>query len=56
MDLEFWYLPLVQTEKKGMFPMEVCVLMANQRYSMKLNPEQVRISLQVLKWTRSNLI
>lgn len=39
--LEQWQLPLIQTEKDGWFPMEVCVLESNQRYQYKLNPDQV---------------
>ncbi|CAL3971616.1 unnamed protein product [Diplocarpon coronariae] len=39
-DLQYWYLPLVVTEKAGMFPMELCTLVPNQRYNYKLSPEQ----------------
>ncbi|KAI9745991.1 MAG: hypothetical protein M1818_000672 [Claussenomyces sp. TS43310] len=39
-ELEFHYLPLVLTTKDGMFPMEVCTIMPNQRYVFKTSPEQ----------------
>jgi PAZ domain len=39
--IDHWYLPLVETEKHGWFPMEICVLESNQRYQFKLTPEQV---------------
>ncbi|KAH8819457.1 eukaryotic translation initiation factor-like protein 2C 2 [Xylogone sp. PMI_703] len=38
--LNFWYLPLIETEKAGTFPMEVCVLLPNQRYNFKLDQDQ----------------
>lgn len=38
--LEYWYLPLIETEKVGFFPMEVCTLIPNQRFMYKLGPEQ----------------
>jgi eukaryotic translation initiation factor 2C len=38
--LEHWYLPLVKTEKDGVFPMEVCTIAPNQRYNFKLSPDQ----------------
>jgi eukaryotic translation initiation factor 2C len=38
--LEFWYLPLIETTREGFFPMELCVLNANQRYQFKLSPDQ----------------
>lgn len=41
MDLQFWYLPLIVTDKAGMFPMELCHLIPNQRYNYKLSPDQV---------------
>jgi len=40
-DLQFWFLPLIETEKAGYFPMEVCVLSPNQKYQFKLDPTQV---------------
>lgn len=40
--LNYWYLPLIETERDGKFPMEVCVLLPNQRYAFKLDSEQVR--------------
>ncbi|PQE04484.1 piwi domain-containing protein [Rutstroemia sp. NJR-2017a BVV2] len=33
-------LPLVETEKAGVFPMEVCTLLPNQKYNYKLDPIQ----------------
>jgi eukaryotic translation initiation factor 2C len=42
-DLEFWYLPLVETEKNGKFPMEVCHILENQTYKFKTDPEQVSL-------------
>lgn len=42
-DLQFWYLPLIVTERAGMFPMELCHLIPNQRYNYKLSPDQVRL-------------
>ncbi|KAH8777302.1 eukaryotic translation initiation factor-like protein 2C 2 [Hyaloscypha finlandica] len=39
-DLQFWYLPLIVTERAGMFPMELCHLIPNQRYNFKLSPDQ----------------
>lgn len=38
--LQFWKLPLVQTVKGGIFPMELCSLVADQRYLFKLDPKQ----------------
>lgn len=38
--LEHWYLPLIETTREGFFPMELCILNANQRYQYKLAPEQ----------------
>ena len=40
--LQYWYLPLIETERDGYFPMEVCTLVANQKYMYKLSPDQVR--------------
>ena len=42
--LEFPYLPLVQTTRAGVFPMEVCVIKPNQKYTYKLDGEQVYLS------------
>ncbi|EKD12356.1 piwi domain-containing protein [Drepanopeziza brunnea f. sp. 'multigermtubi' MB_m1] len=39
-DLQYWWLPLVETAKAGLFPMELCTLVPNQRYNYKLSPEQ----------------
>lgn len=39
--LQHWKLPLVQTVKGGLFPMEVCTLLQDQRYMFKLDPIQV---------------
>jgi eukaryotic translation initiation factor 2C len=39
-DLQYWFLPLVKTEKDGTFPMEVCHLIENQQYKYKTDPEQ----------------
>jgi eukaryotic translation initiation factor 2C len=38
--LQFPMLPLVMTTRDGVFPMEVCSLVANQKYPYKLSPEQ----------------
>lgn len=38
--LKYWDFPLVETERNGFFPMEVCDLMPNQRYAFKLSPDQ----------------
>ena len=35
------WLPLIETEKNGYFPMEVSTLVANQKYQFKLDPNQV---------------
>lgn len=41
--LQYWNLPLVETTKNGIvFPMECCIIAANQRYLYKLDDEQVR--------------
>ncbi|KAG4436130.1 hypothetical protein IFR05_008373, partial [Cadophora sp. M221] len=39
-ELQFWYLPLIVTDRAGMFPMELCTLSPNQRYNFKLSPDQ----------------
>lgn len=38
--IAMWDLPLIETEKAGMFPMELCTLVPNQRYNFKLSPDQ----------------
>jgi eukaryotic translation initiation factor 2C len=38
--LEFWNLPLIETTRDGLFPMEVCAIEPNQRYQYKLGPDQ----------------
>ncbi|KAG0647251.1 RNA interference pathway ago1 [Hyphodiscus hymeniophilus] len=38
--LEYWQLPLIETTRDGLFPMELCILVANQRYQYKLTPDQ----------------
>lgn len=40
-ELQHWWLPLIVTERAGMFPMEMCTLSPNQRYNFKLSPDQV---------------
>ncbi len=40
--LQYWMLPLIITSKGGMFPMETCTIVPNQRYNFKLGPDQVR--------------
>jgi eukaryotic translation initiation factor 2C len=39
--LEYWFLPLVKTDKDGTFPMEVCTLLPNQVYRFKTDSFQV---------------
>lgn len=39
-DIVYWYLPLIKTTKDGMFPMELCRLVNNQKYQYKLGPDQ----------------
>ena len=40
--LDYWYLPLIETQKEGtLFPMEVCNMCIGQRYPYKLNENQV---------------
>jgi eukaryotic translation initiation factor 2C len=38
--LDRWYLPLVETTKDGLFPMELCMVAPNQRYMYKLSSDQ----------------
>ncbi|KAE8440738.1 hypothetical protein EG329_006633 [Mollisiaceae sp. DMI_Dod_QoI] len=38
--IQMWDLPLIVTDRAGMFPMELCTLAPNQRYNFKLSPEQ----------------
>lgn len=50
--LEFPFLPLVQTSRAGVFPMEVCVIKPNQKYAYKLDGEQVDLSsIHLLAYT-----
>ena len=40
--LDHWYLPLVESNKPGvLFPMDICVMTMGQRYPYKLNEIQV---------------
>jgi eukaryotic translation initiation factor 2C len=39
--LNFPDLPILETSRDGLFPMEVCKLLKFQRYAFKLDPEQV---------------
>ncbi|KAF4636136.1 hypothetical protein G7Y89_g1931 [Cudoniella acicularis] len=39
-EIQMWHLPLVQTERDGYFPMELCQISPNQRYVYKLGPDQ----------------
>lgn len=45
-------LPLIETERDGMFPMEVCTLIPNQAYKFKLSPDQVCITTLLLSFHR----
>ncbi|KAF8860682.1 eukaryotic translation initiation factor-like protein 2C 2 [Acephala macrosclerotiorum] len=38
--IQMWDLPLIKTSKAGHFPMELCTIVANQRYAFKLSPDQ----------------
>jgi eukaryotic translation initiation factor 2C len=49
-DLTHWQLPLIQTERDGVFPMEACEIIAHQKYQYKLNPEQVRLFILLLQF------
>jgi eukaryotic translation initiation factor 2C len=40
--LELWNLPLIVTTRDGLFPLELCWLVPNQRYVYKCDPNQVR--------------
>lgn len=45
--LQHWNLPLVETTKKGIvFPMECCMIAANQRYLYKLDDEQIKTMIK----------
>ncbi|KAI9877191.1 MAG: hypothetical protein M1830_004561 [Pleopsidium flavum] len=45
--LQYWNLPLVETTKKGIvFPMECCIVAANQRYLYKLDENQTRLMIK----------
>ncbi|TVY80632.1 Protein argonaute [Lachnellula suecica] len=39
-DIQHWQLPLIETARDGYFPMELCTLVANQKYQYKLSPDQ----------------
>lgn len=39
--LEFPHLPLVQTTRDGLYPMEVCMIKPYQKYVYKLDGQQV---------------
>ncbi|KAL2072104.1 hypothetical protein VTL71DRAFT_11447 [Oculimacula yallundae] len=39
-EIQFWNLPLIITDRSGMFPMELCTICPNQRYNFKLSPDQ----------------
>ncbi|RDW67854.1 eukaryotic translation initiation factor-like protein 2C 2 [Coleophoma cylindrospora] len=39
-DLQFPLLPLVETERAGFFPMELCTIAKDQQYKFKLSPDQ----------------
>ncbi|KAG4026171.1 hypothetical protein MFRU_044g00410 [Monilinia fructicola] len=39
-NLQYWWAPLIETERAGFFPMEVCTLLPNQKYQFKLDPNQ----------------
>ncbi|KAH6653826.1 Piwi domain-containing protein [Truncatella angustata] len=40
-------LPLIETEKNGVFPMEVCKLIDFQRYAYKLDPDQTSTMIKI---------
>lgn len=40
-DLNYPLLPLVETERSGLFPMELCSIAKDQQYKFKLSPDQV---------------
>lgn len=42
--IKYWQLPLVQTARGGLFPMEYCRIVPQQRFPFKLNSEQVCLS------------
>lgn len=46
-NIQYWQLPLIETEKAGYFPMELCTLVANQKYVYKLSPDQVCLLLRL---------
>jgi eukaryotic translation initiation factor 2C len=45
-DLQYWFLPLIETTRDGKFPMELCTLVSNQKYQYKLNPEQTQAMIK----------
>ncbi|OTA96575.1 hypothetical protein M434DRAFT_8770 [Hypoxylon sp. CO27-5] len=38
--LQYWRLPIIETPKGDLFPMELCNTVPHQRYHFKLNPKQ----------------
>lgn len=42
--LKHWDLPLIESTRGGLFPMELAHLVSMQKYMHKLSPDQVRIS------------
>ena len=42
--LKYPKLPLIETSRSGVYPIEVCHLLPFQRYNFKLDPEQVCVS------------
>lgn len=45
--LRYEGLPLIETTRGGMFPMELCNSIEHQRYNYKLNPSQVRLPTSI---------
>ncbi|KAL3426357.1 eukaryotic translation initiation factor 2c [Phlyctema vagabunda] len=41
-NLEYPYLPLIETERAGQFPMESCMILPDQQYKFKLSPKQTQ--------------
>ncbi|KAG9244119.1 Piwi domain-containing protein [Calycina marina] len=39
-NLQYWNFPLIETSRGGVFPMECCQILPNQRYMFKLSPDQ----------------
>lgn len=42
--LKYPKMPLIETSRSGVYPIEVCHLLPFQRYNFKLDPDQVRVS------------